>query len=79
MSDSSKCLGLLLTKAVTKYEGPIFFLAAPKIVSFSQLPPVKKTPFLVQLKNVSPSYFVAALVKTKPRHLEESDIKETSF
>ena len=40
-------------KAATKLEGPKFFLGAPKMVSFSQLPAVKKTPFLVQLENFS--------------------------
>ena len=50
------------------------------MVSFSQLPAVKKDAiFGAARKNIGPSYFVTALVKSKPRHLEESDIKETSF
>ena len=40
-----------------------FVSAAPKIVSFSQQPAVKKTPFLVKLKQIfGLSYFVTALV-----------------
>ena len=39
------------SKAITKLEGTKNVLAAPKMVSFSQLPAVKKEPFLVQLEN----------------------------
>ena len=40
------------------------FLAAPKMVSFSQLPAVKKdTIFGAARKNFGPSYFVTALVE----------------
>ena len=50
-------------KTVTKQEGPKFFLAAPKMVSFSQLPAVKKGPmFGATRKFFGPSYFVTALV-----------------
>ena len=45
-----------------KSEGLKNFLAAPKVVSFSQLPAVKKAQFLVQLKQIfDPSYFDRAL------------------
>ena len=50
------------TKAVTKQEGPKKFLAAPKMVSFSQLPAVKKdTIFGAARKKFGPSFFVTAL------------------
>jgi hypothetical protein len=43
-------------------KGQKFVSAAPKMVSFSQLPAVKNT-FLVQLKQIfSPTYFVTPLV-----------------
>ena len=52
-----------LTKAITKSEGPKNFLAAPRMMSFSELPAVKKTPYLVQVeRNYGPSYFVMALL-----------------
>ena len=41
--ESSKNERLMTTKAVTKYEGPKKFLAAPKMVSFLRLPAEKKT------------------------------------
>ena len=48
-------------KAVTNLEGPKIFLAAPKMVSFPQLPAVKKdTIFGVARKFFGPSYFVTA-------------------
>ena len=43
----------ILVKAVTKKEGPKNFLFAPKMVSFSQLPAVKKDNFLLQLEKFS--------------------------
>ena len=53
----------MFTKAVTKYEGPKSFLAAPKMASFSQLPAVKKdTIFAAARKFFGPSYFVTDLV-----------------
>ena len=46
-------------------KGRKFILDPPKMTSFSQLPSVKKTPFLVQLKQIfGPSYFDRALVHT---------------
>ena len=41
----------ILTKAIAKKEGQKIFVAVPKMMSFSQLPAVKKTPFLVQLEH----------------------------
>ena len=38
-------------KVLTKIEGPKIFLAAPKMVSFSQVPAVKKK--VMQLENLS--------------------------
>ena len=47
-----------LSKAITKYVVPKNFLAALKMVSFSQLPAErKKTPFMVQLEK-----FLALLI-----------------
>ena len=52
MSDNITVLitSYFATKAVTKKEGQIFFLTAPKMVSFLQLEAEKKTPFTVQLE-----------------------------
>ena len=51
----------ILGKAVTKQEGTNFFLAAQKMVSFTQLPTVEKdTIFGATIKNFCPSYFVTA-------------------
>ena len=54
---------MTLPKAVTKYEGPKIFLAAPKMVYFSNLPAVKKDTILGAARKVfGPSYFVKALI-----------------
>ena len=52
-------------KAVTKKEGPNFFLAVPKMMSLLQLAAKKKRSFLVYLarKFFGSSYFVTALIK----------------
>ena len=44
---------LSTAKVVTEQEGQNVFLPAPKMVSFSKLTAVKKTPCLVQLEIVS--------------------------
>ena len=50
------------TKAVKKSEVPKKFLAAPKMVSFSQLPAVKKGHHFGAARNIfGPSNFVPAL------------------
>ena len=49
-------------RAVTKWKGPKIFVAAPKMVSFSQLPAVKKDIILGEARKIfDPSYFVTAL------------------
>ena len=54
-------LGSILKSCQNKM-GRKFVWATPKIMSFSQLPAVKKTPFLVQLKQIfGPSFFVTVL------------------
>ena len=40
-SSFTSIVDTICTKAVTKYEGPKFFLAVPKILSFSTLPAVE--------------------------------------
>ena len=60
MLDFTKNVG---DKAITKYEGPKFFLVAPKMMSFSQLPAVKKdTIFGAARKMFGFFYFVTALI-----------------
>ena len=55
-----------IAKAVTKQEAPKMFLAAPKMVSFSQLLAVKKdTIFVAARKIFGPSYLVTALVVSR--------------
>ena len=52
----------MITKAVTKLEGPKNFLAARKMMSFSQLPAVKNDViFGAARKLFDPPYFVTAL------------------
>ena len=52
-----------IVKAVTKYEGPKKFLAAPFLIPISQLPAVKKEIKNGAARNVlGSSYFVMALV-----------------
>ena len=51
-----------LSKAITKYVVPKNFLAALKMVSFSQLPAAKKDTIFGSARNFfGPSYFVMAL------------------
>ena len=53
-----------LIKAVTKSERPKNFLAAPKMVSFLQLPSENKTLILVQLENFSALLILWQLYKS---------------
>ena len=65
----AKCSYFLMPRQQTlkpcqNKKGQKFVSAASKMASFSQLPAVKKAPFLVRLKQIfCPSYFVTALVR----------------